>query len=192
MPELFPEPFPEPFPKLDADWLALHHPIPNANFHQSLPCYIDFSPPPCPQDFPEAFPKPFPKTFPELDADWLAPNQPIVNAKFPPITALLDRSTYHKKFIQLQTQTFTSLNLSHWELMLVAYLFSRLVLSTLPIFIHTYHIQIKSLFRILVIPSLPNINHICHTQITYNPVHLSSHHVLIFSNIYPLLISHYS
>ena len=30
--------FPQDFPKLYPDWLAPHHPIPNANFHQSLPC----------------------------------------------------------------------------------------------------------------------------------------------------------
>ena len=54
-----------------------------------------------PQDFPE-FParisrKSFPQDFPELDPDWLAPHHPILNAKFPPITALLNRPTYHKR-----------------------------------------------------------------------------------------------
>ena len=31
-----------------------------------------------------------------LESDWLTPHHPILNAKFPPITALLNRSTYHK------------------------------------------------------------------------------------------------
>ena len=30
-----------------------------------------------------------------LESDWLAPHHPIPNAKFPPITALLNRSTYY-------------------------------------------------------------------------------------------------
>ena len=37
-PEVFPKPFPKAFPQLDADWLALHHPLQMLNFHQSLPC----------------------------------------------------------------------------------------------------------------------------------------------------------
>ena len=57
------------------------------------------------QQFPATFPSPFParfscknflQDFPELDPDWLAPHHPILNAKFPPITALLNRRTYHK------------------------------------------------------------------------------------------------
>ena len=52
-----------------------------------------------PQDFPTRFSlKIFPQDFPELDPDWLAPHHPIPKAKFPPITALLNRPTYHKKF----------------------------------------------------------------------------------------------
>ena len=50
------------------------------------------------QDFPARFSlKIFPQDFPELDPDWLAPHHPIPNAKFPPITALLNRPTYHKR-----------------------------------------------------------------------------------------------
>ena len=54
-----------------------------------------------PQHFPQDFParisrKIFPQDFPKLDPDWLAPHHPIPNAKFPPITALLNRPTYHK------------------------------------------------------------------------------------------------
>ena len=66
------------------------------------------------QDFPYEFPtrfstiicckifpqeiscKIFLQDFPKLDPDWLAPHHPIPNAKFPPITALLNRPTYHK------------------------------------------------------------------------------------------------
>ena len=51
-----------------------------------------------PQDFPARISrKSFPQDFPELDPDWLAPHHPILNAKFPPITALLNRPTYHKR-----------------------------------------------------------------------------------------------
>ena len=51
-----------------------------------------------PQEFPTRFSqKNFPQDFPELDPDWLAPHHPIPNAKFPPITALLNRPTYHKR-----------------------------------------------------------------------------------------------
>ena len=51
-----------------------------------------------PQEFPARFShKIFPQDFPELDPDWLAPHHPIPNAKFPPITALLNRPTYHKR-----------------------------------------------------------------------------------------------
>ena len=46
--------------------------------------------------FPTAFATAFPVEFLKLDADWLAPHHNIPNAKFPPITALLNRSTYHK------------------------------------------------------------------------------------------------
>ena len=50
------------------------------------------------QDFPTRFShKNFPQDFPKLDPDWLAPHHPIPNAKFPPITALLNRPTYHKR-----------------------------------------------------------------------------------------------
>ena len=51
-----------------------------------------------PQDFPARFScKNFLQDFPELDPNWLAPHHPIPNAKFPPITALLNRPTYHKR-----------------------------------------------------------------------------------------------
>ena len=44
--------FPQDFPELDPDWLAPHHPIPNAKF---LPITaflkLAFSPPPCPARF---------------------------------------------------------------------------------------------------------------------------------------------
>ena len=71
-PKLFPKPFPKPFPE------------------------------PFPKPFPKLSPKPFPELFPEpmetsmLESDWLTPHHPILNAKFPPITVLLNRSTYHK------------------------------------------------------------------------------------------------
>ena len=52
--------------------------------------------------FPQHFParisrKIFLQDFPKLNPDWLAPHHPIPNAKFPPITALLNRPTYHKR-----------------------------------------------------------------------------------------------
>ena len=48
-----------------------------------------------PQNFPARFSRK--KEFSKLDPDWLAPHYPIPNAKFPPITALLNRPTYHKR-----------------------------------------------------------------------------------------------
>ena len=66
------------------------------NFPQDFP--TRFSRKIFPQEFPTRFShKIFPQDFPELDADWLAPHHPIPNAKFPPITALLNRPTYHKR-----------------------------------------------------------------------------------------------
>ena len=51
-----------------------------------------------PQEFPATFSHNiFPQHFPKLDPDWLAPHHPIPNAKFPPITALLNRPSYHKR-----------------------------------------------------------------------------------------------
>ena len=174
--------FPQDFPKLDPDWLAPHHPIPNAKFPPITACLkLAFPPPPCPtriscknfpqdfparfsrKNFPQEFPtrfshkifqswiligwlpitlfqmlnfhqslpflnwlfplllvpqefterishkifpqnfptrifcKIFPQDFPKLDPDWLFPHHPIPNAKFPPITALLNRPTYHQR-----------------------------------------------------------------------------------------------
>ena len=68
------------------------------HFHQSLP-FLNwlFSLLPVLEDFPGTFSsKNFLQDFPELDPDWLVPNHPIPNATFPPITALLNMSTYHK------------------------------------------------------------------------------------------------
>ena len=63
----------------------------------SPPCPARISRKIFPQEFPTRFShKNFPQDFPKLDPDWLAPHHPIPNAKFPPITALLNRSTYHK------------------------------------------------------------------------------------------------
>ena len=122
--KIFPQDFPtrisrkiflQDFPELDPDWLAPHHPIPNAKF-PPITAFLKlaFYPPPCPtrifpqefparfshKNFPKDFPtrfshKIFPQDFPELDPDWLAPHHPIPNAKFPPITVLLN--TYHKR-----------------------------------------------------------------------------------------------
>ena len=48
--------FPQDFPELDPDWLATHHPIPNAKF-PPITAFLKlaFSPPPCPQEFPTSF-----------------------------------------------------------------------------------------------------------------------------------------
>ena len=92
--------FPQDFPELNPDWLAPHHPIPNAKFPPVTAFLkLAFSPPPCParfsckiflQNFPARFSqKNFPQDFPELNPDWLAPHHPIPNAKFPPVTAFL-------------------------------------------------------------------------------------------------------
>ena len=44
--------FPQDFPELDPDWLAAHHPIPNAKF-PPITAFLKlaFSPPPCPARF---------------------------------------------------------------------------------------------------------------------------------------------
>ena len=99
--------FPQDFPELDPHWLAPHHPIPNAKFPPitaflklafSPPFPARFSHKNFPQDFPtRIFQKIFSQDFPQLDPHWLAPHHPIPNAKFPPITALLNRPTYHKR-----------------------------------------------------------------------------------------------
>ena len=50
-----------------------------------------------PQDFPARISrKIFMQYFHKLDPDSLAPHHSIPNAKFPPITALLNKPTYHK------------------------------------------------------------------------------------------------
>ena len=63
--------FPQDFPKLKPDWLAPHHPIPNAKF-PPITAFLKlaFSPPPCPTRISR---KIFPPDFPKLDPDWLAP-----------------------------------------------------------------------------------------------------------------------
>ena len=66
------------------------------NFPQDFPARISRKN--FPQEFPTRFSrKNFPQDFPELNPDWLAPHHPILNAKFPPVTALLNRPTYHKR-----------------------------------------------------------------------------------------------
>ena len=51
---------------------------------------------------PKPFPKPIPKPFPKVmvismvESDWLAFYHSTPNVKFPPITALLNRSTCHE------------------------------------------------------------------------------------------------
>ena len=69
------------------------------DFHTEFPTAFPtrFSHKIFPQDFPARIShKIFPQDFPELDPDWLVNHHPIPNAKFPPITALLNRPTYHK------------------------------------------------------------------------------------------------
>ena len=103
-PKPFPEPFPKPFPKLFSKLFSKLFP---ELFSKPFPkLFPKLFPEPfsklSPKTFPELFPKPFPELFPEpmetsmLESDWLTPHHPILNAKFPPITVLLNRSTYHK------------------------------------------------------------------------------------------------
>ena len=115
--KIFPQQFPARFShKIFLSWILIGWlPITlfqMLNFHQSLP-FLNWLFPLLhfPQDFPQEFParfsrknfpqdfptRFFPQDFPELDPDWLAPHHPIPNAKFPPITALLNRPTYHKR-----------------------------------------------------------------------------------------------
>ena len=111
-----PQTFRKPFPKLmevftlESDWLAPNHPIPNAKFPpitEPFPKHFPLTLPQTnlqtiPQTIHSTDPQPFPKWFPKLmeistlESYLLAPNQRMPNAKFPPITALLNRSTYHK------------------------------------------------------------------------------------------------
>ena len=57
--------FPQDFPELDPDWLAPHHPIPNANF-PPITAFLKlaFSPQPCPARFQTDFPARFTVEFP--------------------------------------------------------------------------------------------------------------------------------
>ena len=57
--------FPQDFPKLDPDWLAPHHPIPNAEF-PPITAFLKLAfPLLVPQDFPARFShKNFPQDFP--------------------------------------------------------------------------------------------------------------------------------
>ena len=67
--KIFPQDFPQDFPKLDPDWLASHHLIPNAKFPPITDFLkLPFSPPPCParishKTFPQDFPARFPTRF---------------------------------------------------------------------------------------------------------------------------------
>ena len=84
---------------------SIFHKISRKNFPQDFPARISHKI--FPQDFParfsrkiflQEFPARFsPQDFHKLDPDWLAPHHPIPNAKFLPITALLNRPTYHKR-----------------------------------------------------------------------------------------------
>ena len=107
VPQDFPQEFPTRFScKIFLSWILIGWlPITlfqMLNFHQSLPFLnLIFPLHPAPQDFAtrffsKIFCKNFLQDFPELDPDWLTPHHPISNAKFPPITALLNRPTYHK------------------------------------------------------------------------------------------------
>ena len=91
----FPQDFP---PRISCKIFPLEFParFSHKNFPQDFPERISRKI--FPQEFPTRFSrKNFPQDFPELDPDWLAPHHPIPNAKFPPITALLNRPTYHKR-----------------------------------------------------------------------------------------------
>ena len=89
----FPQDFPARFPtRISQDFLQDFPRFSRKDFPARRFSARDF-----PQDFPARFScKIFPQDFPKLDPDWLAPHHPIPNAKFPPITALLNRPTYHK------------------------------------------------------------------------------------------------
>ena len=93
--KIFPQDFPTRFPckNLPQEFPAR---ISSKIFLQDFPAR--FSRKISPQYFPARISrKIFPQEFPELDPDWLAPHHPIPNAKFPPITAVLNRPTYHKR-----------------------------------------------------------------------------------------------
>ena len=95
--KLFPQGFPQDFLQDCSQHFLQEFParFSHKNFPHNFPAMISrkiFL-----QDFPTRISrKNFPQDFPKLDPDWLAPHHPIPNAKFPPITALLNRPTYHK------------------------------------------------------------------------------------------------
>ena len=66
--------FPQDFAELDPDWLAPHHPIPNAKF-PPITAFLKlaFSPPPCPTIFSH---KIFSQDFPTRICFYLLPNSP--------------------------------------------------------------------------------------------------------------------
>ena len=96
--KLFPQDFPQDCPQHVQQHFPQDFParISRKIFPQEFPAR--FSHKNFLQDFPARIShKIFPQDFPELDPDWLAPHHPILNAKFPPVTALLNRPTYHKR-----------------------------------------------------------------------------------------------
>ena len=67
------------------------------HFHQSIPqAKPEQNPEQKPEQKPQQKPQQKPEQNPEQLPDWLAPHHPILNATFPPITAMLNRPTYHK------------------------------------------------------------------------------------------------
>ena len=111
-PAAYPAAFPLDFPQeFDARFSRKNFPqdfptrFSRKNFMQDFPTRISckifpqyFSTRFSHKNFPARFScKNFPQDFLELDPDWLAPHHPIPNAKFPPIAALLNRPTYHKR-----------------------------------------------------------------------------------------------
>ena len=92
LPEPFPDPLPKPIPKPFSQPITNQFPNPSPNhcLNHSL------------DPFSKPIPVFIPKLFPELmeisilESGWLASNHPIPNTKFPPITAFLNRPSYHR------------------------------------------------------------------------------------------------
>ena len=90
--------FPQDFPELDADWLASHHPVPNAKFPPITAFLrLAFSPPSCPTRFSR---KNFPQTFPTRISHKIFPQDFPTNISHKNFPQTFPTRFSHKNFLQ--------------------------------------------------------------------------------------------